>query len=178
MSLRLRSIVAAALATLLALVVLGLGVDVLVARHLHRELDHTLRLRAVEVAQLASSAPALLTAPGSLDSAVGATQSMVEVVDRNDRIVARSLSLGGRVLTREIALPVISSGTGRFSTVRLGTESVRVYAVPVADVSGPVAGGAVIVAASLADVDDTSPLAGDETCCASDLSTTSATACC
>ncbi len=30
----------------------------------------------------------------------------------------------------------------------------------------------------LADVDDTSPLAGDETCCASDLSTTSATACC
>ena len=46
MSTRLRTVLAAALATLIALVALGLVVDVLVARHLHRALDHTLRLRA------------------------------------------------------------------------------------------------------------------------------------
>ena len=42
-SLRTRSVVAATLAILLALVVVGAGVDVLVARHLHRSLDRTLR---------------------------------------------------------------------------------------------------------------------------------------
>ena len=68
MSLRLRSIAAAAAATMIAVIVLGLAVDVLVARHLHHAQDNTLRARAVEVAQLAASAPALLTTPGSLDS--------------------------------------------------------------------------------------------------------------
>ncbi len=155
MSLRLRSILAAALATMLALVVLGFAVDVLVARHLHRELDHTLRLRAVQVAQLAASAPALLSTPGSLDSEIGATQSMVQVVDRRNRIVARSLSLGGRVLPTGISEAAIVDGKGRFHTIELGSDRLRLYAAPIADVSGPAAGGAVVVAAPTSDVGDT-----------------------
>ena len=155
MSLRLRSILAAALATLIAVSVLGSAVDFLVARHLHHELDHTLRARAVAVAQLAASAPALLATPGSLDSTVGAAEGMVEVVDRHDRIVARSLSLGGRVLPVSVARPVISGGVGRYRTVVLGRDELRVYAAPLADVSGPAAGGAVLVATSTSDVADT-----------------------
>jgi len=114
MSLRLRSVLAAAAATLIAVAVLGSAVDVLVARHLRSELDHTLRTRAVEVAQLSASAPALLTTPGALDSPVGATQAMVEVVDARDRIVARSLSLGGRVLPRDLAQDAIARGGVHF----------------------------------------------------------------
>jgi two-component system OmpR family sensor kinase len=155
MSLRVRSVLAAALATVLAVVVLGSAVDLLVARHLRRDLDHTLRARAVEVAQLSVSAPALLTTPGSLDSAVGGAQSMVEVLDRHDRIVARSLSLGGRVLPRQLAAAAIATGTGRFRSAAFDGSQVRVYAAPLADAAGPAAGGAVVVAASTDDVDDT-----------------------
>ena len=152
MSIRLRSILAAAVSTMLAVVVLGSVVDVLVARHLHHGLDKTLRTRAVEVAQLAASAPALVTQPGALDAPVGSTQAMVEVVDRRDRIVSRSLSLGGRVLPRSIAERAISSGRGSYVTVDFGDDRLRVYSAPLADVAG---GGAVLVAASTADVVDT-----------------------
>jgi two-component system OmpR family sensor kinase len=152
MSLRLRSILAAAISTMLAVVVLGSAVDVLVARHLHRGLDKTLRTRAVEVAQLAASAPALVTQPGALDAPVGSTQAMVEVVDRRDRIVSRSLSLGGRVLPRTIAREAIASGKGHYETIDFGDDRLRIYSAPLADVAG---GGAVLVAASTADLVDT-----------------------
>jgi two-component system, OmpR family, sensor kinase len=155
MSVRVRSILAAALATMIAVVVLGSVVDVVVARHLHRSLDDTLRSRAIAVAQLSASAPALLTTPGSLDSPVGATQAMVEVVDRRGRIVARSLSLGGRVLPSSLARQTIAGESARYRTIRFGDEELRVYAVPLADVSGPAAGGAAIIAASTADISDT-----------------------
>jgi len=149
MSLRLRSVLAAAGATMLAVAVLGAGLDILVARHLRRDLDHTLRTRAVEVAQLAASAPALVTTPGALDAPAGA---MVEVVDNHDRIVARSLSLGGRVLPRTLAERAIATGRPRYATVELGDLKVRVYAAPVAEVGG---GGAVLVAESTGDLRST-----------------------
>ncbi|HUZ82440.1 MAG TPA: HAMP domain-containing sensor histidine kinase [Gaiellaceae bacterium] len=152
MSLRLRSILAAAVSTMLAVAVLGSAVDVLVARHLHGSLDKTLRTRAVEVAQLAASAPALVTQPGALDAPVGSTQAMVEVVDGRDRIVSRSLSLGGRVLPRELAKEAIATGHGQYSTISFGGDRLRVYSAPLADVGG---GGAVLVAASTSDVVDT-----------------------
>jgi two-component system, OmpR family, sensor kinase len=155
MSVRVRSILAAALATLIAVVVLGSVVDVVVARHLHSSLDRTLRSRAVAVAQLSASAPALLTTPGALDSPVGATQAMVEVVDRRGRIVARSLSLGGRVLPSSLARQTIAGESGGYRTIRFGGDELRVYAAPLADVSGPAAGGAALVAASTADISDT-----------------------
>jgi signal transduction histidine kinase len=149
MSIRLRSALAAGIATMLAVVVLGSAVDVLVARHLRGELDGTLRTRAVDVAQLAASAPALLTAPGSLDAPTGA---MVQVVDRHDRIVARSLSLGGRVLPRTLALEAIASGRPRYRTIDFDGGRLRVYAAPLANVAG---GGAVLVASSTSGLTDT-----------------------
>ena len=155
MSLRARTILAAATATLVAVIVLGLAVDILVARDLRRGLDHSLRTRAAETAQLASSAPALLTTPGALDSPVGATQAMVEVVDKQGRIVARSLSLGGRVLPRELASAAIADGRGGYRTVTFDDRTLRVYVAPLGTFAGPAGGGAVIVAAATADVAET-----------------------
>ena len=155
-SLQLRSVVAAALGILIALVVVGAAVSVLVARHLHHSLDHTLRQRAVEIAQLNASAPALLTTPGALDSPVGGTQLMVEVVDARDRIVARSLSLGGHVLsTNATARSAIGRGRPGYANAKLGQERIRVYAAPLAKFGGPAAGGAVVVAASTHDLEET-----------------------
>src|SRR4051795_1151650 len=111
MSLRTRTIVAAAATTMLAVAVLGLALDVLVARHLRGELDQSLRTRAIGVAQLAASAPALLTTPGALVAPAGGTQALVEVVDARRRIVARSLSLGGRVLPETLAAPAPAGAT-------------------------------------------------------------------
>jgi HAMP domain-containing protein len=152
MNLRVRTILAAAAATMLAVVVLGAAVDVLVARHLEHELDRSLRTRAVGVAQLAVSAPALLTTPGALDAPAGGAQALVEVVDRRGRIVARSLSLGGRVLPGSLARDAIGGDVSRYRTVRFGGDELRVYAAPLANVSG---GGAVLVAASTADLSNT-----------------------
>src|SRR6516165_9222421 len=156
-SLRVRSILAALLAILLALIVLGAGVDVLVGRHLHRSLDQSLRQRAVEVAQLSATAPALLVSPGALDSPVsGGTQLLVQVVDRRGRIVARSFALGGRVLPVEaLTRRVIASGRGRYTNAELGADHVRVYVAPLADSGGTAAGGAVAIAASTHDLQQT-----------------------
>jgi two-component system, OmpR family, sensor kinase len=155
-SLQLRSVVAAALGILIALVVVGAAISVLVSRHLNHSLDHTLRLRAVEIAQLNASAPALLTTPGALDSPLGGTQLIVEVVDRRGSIVARSLSLGGRVLrANEPVNSAIGSGRSGYSDARLGSERIRVYSAPLADLGGPAAGGAVVVAASTHDLEET-----------------------
>jgi two-component system OmpR family sensor kinase len=154
-SIRARSVVAATLAIVLALVVVGVGVDTLVSRRLHHSLDRTLRQRAVEVAQLAASAPALLTTPGALDSPVGGEQLSVEVVDRHGRIVARSLSLGGRVLpVQPVIGAAIRNGRSGWGDASLGGDRLRVYAFPLADVSGAAAGGAGVVAASTGDIDN------------------------
>jgi two-component system, OmpR family, sensor kinase len=155
-SIRLRSVVAATAAILLALVVVGVGVELLVSRHLHRSLDRTLRQHAVGIAQLSASAPALLTTPGALDSPVGGTQLSVEVVDGRGRIVARSLALGGRVLpARRSLTEAIDRGRGNYANAQLGDERVRLYTAPLADIGGVAAGGAVVVAASTRDLDAT-----------------------
>jgi two-component system OmpR family sensor kinase len=155
-SLGARSILAASLAILVALVVVGAGVDLLIGRHLHRSLDRSLRERATEVAQLSASAPALLTTPGALDTSIGAQQISVQVVDRRGRIVARSLALGGRVMpVQPLVRRVIASGVGGFAPVELGGEDLRVYVAPLADAGGPAAGGAVAVAASTHDLNAT-----------------------
>jgi len=147
---------AASLAILIALVVVGVGVDILVGRHLHRSLDRSLRQRAIEVAQLSATAPALLVSPGSLDAPVGGTQLMTQVVDREGRIVARSLALGGRVLPlRDVARRVIAGGRGRYVDARLASDQLRVYVAPLAVSGGVAAGGAVAVAASTRDLHET-----------------------
>jgi len=156
LSLRLRSVAAATLGILLAVVVVGAGVDLLVARHLHRSFDRTLHARAVEVAQLAAAAPAVLTTPGALDSPLGGTQLSVEVVDRRGRIVARSLSLGGGVLpAKRLLSEAIAHGHASYAGLDGSGEHLRAYTAPLAEVGGPAAGGAVIVAGSTHDLNET-----------------------
>jgi two-component system OmpR family sensor kinase len=151
-----RSVLAAIGGIVLAIVVVGAGVDVLASRDLHRSLDRSLRQRAVEISQLSASAPALLTRPGALDTTLGGTQLRVEVLDRHNRIVARSLALGGRVLpARQLAAKVIASGRGTYGTTSAGGERLRLYAAPLADFGGAAAGGAVVVAASERDLNRT-----------------------
>jgi two-component system, OmpR family, sensor kinase len=156
MTLRARSILVSLIAILVAVVIVGVGVDLLVGRHLHRSLDHSLRERAVAVAQLSATAPALLVSPGSLDSPLGGTQLLTQVLDRRGRIVARSLALGGRVLpVGRSARGVITSGRPRYLDAMLGGEDLRVYIAPLADSGGSAAGGAVAVAASTRDLNAT-----------------------
>jgi signal transduction histidine kinase len=155
-SLRVRSIVAAAVAVLIALIVVGVGVDLLVGRHLRQSLDRSLRDRAAEIAQLSASAPALLSSPGSLDTPLGGQQLDVQVVDRRGRIVGRSLALGGRVLpVEEVVHRVISGEVGLYTNADLGSDELRVYVAPLADTGGPAAGGAVVVAGSTDDISTT-----------------------
>ena len=123
-----RSVLAAVGGIVLAIVVAGAGVDVLASRDLHRTLDRSLRQRAVEISQLSVSAPALLTRPGALDTTLGGTQLRVEVLDRRNRLVARSLSLGGRVLPGSLARVAIEGTTPRYRTVGFGGDELRVYA--------------------------------------------------
>jgi two-component system, OmpR family, sensor kinase len=155
-SIQLRAVLAAAVAIVLVLIVVGTAVDLLVARHLHGSLDRALRQRAVQVAQLSASAPALLTTPGALDSPVGSTQLSVEVLDRHGRIVARSLALGGEVLPLgALARSAIAHGASGYRNTRLGTDPARLYVAPLAEFGGKAAGGAVLVAASTHDLDET-----------------------
>ncbi len=155
-TLRARVIVAVALSIIVAIGVLGSAVEVLVGRHLRHSLDTTLRNRAAAVEQLAVSAPALLTAPGALDSPLGGRDLSVEVVDRQGRIVGRSLALGGRVLPEtRIVRRAISSGVPGFENTTLGTDEVRLFAAPLPDVAGRAAGGAVIVVTTTDELEDT-----------------------
>jgi two-component system, OmpR family, sensor kinase len=155
-SLTWRSTLAALVSVLVALVIVSVGVDVLVGRYLHGSLDRSLRQRAVSVAQLSATAPALLVSVGALDAPAGGTQVLTQVLDRRGRIVARSLALGGRILPVEaIARTVITSGQGRYLDSDLGSEQLRVYVAPLAEAGGVASGGAVAVAAPTHDLEET-----------------------
>jgi two-component system, OmpR family, sensor kinase len=156
LSIRSRAGIAAAVSILLAVVTLGIAVDQAVERHLRHSLDASLRRRAVAVAQLSASAPALLTAPGALESPLGGTDSSVEVLDRQGRLVARSLGLGGRVLpATQLAQRVIATASPAYADGAQAGERIRLYVAPLADLRGPASGGAVVVAASTTDLEDT-----------------------
>ena len=147
---------AAALAVVLAVAFLAVCAQVLVAHQLHASLDGSLRRRAVDVARLSVSAPALLTAPGSLESPVAGRQLSVEVLDRHGRFLARSLTLGAKLLPDTgVASAALRRGHAGFADVRLGGEPVRLYAAPLPDDGGPAAGGAVLVASSTTDIEQT-----------------------
>jgi two-component system OmpR family sensor kinase len=154
-SLNLRLTLAATAAVLLAVLILGVGARIIVGNRLYSSLDESLRRRAVEVARLSVSAPAVLTAPGALESPVSGRQLSVEVLDRRRLIVARSLALGAKLLPRGPEVAAALQGRSAFADAELDGEPIRVFAAPIADVGGPAAGGAVLVAASTADIEDT-----------------------
>ena len=152
-SLRARIAVAAAAAILVAVALLAVITVLLVDHELRSSLDSALRSRAQEVAELAISTPAVLNDPGALESPVSGRQISVEVVDRRGRLLARSLNLGARVLPED-ALERAARVHGRTGSenIELDGRPLRVYAAPIADASGPAAGGAVLVASDTSDI--------------------------
>jgi two-component system, OmpR family, sensor kinase len=153
--LRTRLAGASAAAILVALALLGIVATLVVEHQLRSTVDHDLRRRAVDVAQLAAVTPELLEARGALDLGSGGRQLWVEVRDREDRIVARTDSLRGRLLPgaalRAHALHAERAG---YADDRLGDEPIRLYAAPLADTGGAAGGGTVVVASSMGDIED------------------------
>jgi two-component system OmpR family sensor kinase len=155
-TLRGRLTAAAVLAVVVAVAFLAVCARLLVAHQLHASLDSSLRRRAIDVARLSVSAPALLTAPGALEAPVAGRQLSVEVLDRRGRFVARSLTLGAKLLPdTRVASEALRRGRSGFADVRLGSEPLRLYAAPLPVDGGPAAGGAVLVASSTTDIEET-----------------------
>ncbi|HET8979669.1 MAG TPA: HAMP domain-containing sensor histidine kinase [Solirubrobacteraceae bacterium] len=148
---------AAAVVSILAAVLLFAVVTVVLVDHqLRSSLDTALRQRAQEVAQLAVSAPAVLSDPGSLESPVSGRQISVEVIDARYRIVARSLNLGAEVLPEgRLARAAVARGQTGAATIERDGRPMRLYAAPIADAGGPAAGGAVLVASDTSDIAQT-----------------------
>src|SRR5262249_8083969 len=103
-SLRARLVAAAAGSILIAVGIFGVAAVAITNHQLHSPLDRALRQRAHDVARLASSAPAVLTSPGALESPAGGRQVVVEVFDARNRILARSVALGARLLPPDPAI--------------------------------------------------------------------------
>jgi signal transduction histidine kinase len=147
---------AAALAVVVAVACLAVAAQMVVAHQLRASLDTSLRRRAVDVARLSVSAPALLTAPGALEAPAGGRQLAVEVLDRRGRFVARSLTLGAKLLpSTVVGARALRRGRSGFADVRLGDRPLRLFAAPLPDEGGPAAGGAVLVASSTEDIEET-----------------------
>jgi two-component system sensor histidine kinase MprB len=155
-SLRARLVLAAGGSILAAVVLFG-GAAVWIVRHdLLSSLDSALRMRAFQVSELAVSAPAVLTAPGALESPVSGRQIVVEVVDSSGRIVARSLALGANLLPEDrLARAAILRGASGFEDIQIYGTSYRLYAAPIAQGSGTASGGAVLVASDTRDIEHT-----------------------
>jgi two-component system OmpR family sensor kinase len=157
LTLRARVAAAAAAAIVLAVALLVIAVPKFLEGELQSTLDDTLVRRAADVAQLNATAPDQLMAPGALEGRLAGSTLFVQVVDKRGRIVARSSGLGGRVLESDDALDEALKGRRpSFADGSLGTDPLRVYAAPLGELSGgDAAGGAVIVAGSLAEIDRT-----------------------
>jgi signal transduction histidine kinase len=155
-SLRLRIALAAALGVFLAVAALGGAAEYIVRHELRASQDRGLRDRAVDVARLSVSAPALLTTPGALDAPYGGQDLLIEVVDRQGRIVARSSALGGRLLVADRALRrAIADGQGSYGDTTLAGEPLRSFVAPLPAAARLAGGGAVVVASSEREIENT-----------------------
>jgi two-component system, OmpR family, sensor kinase len=154
---QLRVAVAAAVAIVVAVAALGIAVLARLDAQLKDALDRSLRVRATEVARLQASTPDLLLRPGTLEGRLGGSPVFVQVIDPRGRIVARSSALGSRVLPEApVVRAALNDRRAGYGNARLGTDPVRVYAVPLGELGrGPAAGGALIVAGTTAEIDDT-----------------------
>ena len=157
LGLRTRIAVAAAAAIVVAVALLAIVVPALLERQLEGSLDRTLRERAVDVARLAASSPDLLTEPGSLEGRLSGGSLFVEVVDRQGRLVARSSALGVRIIPIQgAARTALADRRSAYGDATLGPDPIRLYAAPLGELgAGEAAGGAVLVAGTTADTDET-----------------------
>jgi signal transduction histidine kinase len=150
-------VLAAAGAIVAAVAVFAVATVVLVRDELRSSLDSALRQRAEDVAQLAVSAPAVLTDPGALESNASGRDIVVEVVDARGRILARSLTLGARLLPLDrLARGALASGGTAYEDVSIDGRPFRIYDAPIASgVGGPASGGVVIVGSDTSDISST-----------------------
>jgi signal transduction histidine kinase len=75
------------------------------------------------------------------------------VVDARQRILARSLTLGARLLPQDaLVRSAIVRGRTGLEDIRLDGQPWRMFVAPIADAGGAAAGGAVLVAANTADI--------------------------
>jgi two-component system, OmpR family, sensor kinase len=155
-TLRARLVLAAAGSIVVAVALFAVATVVLVGDELHSSLDSALRARAQDVAQLAVSAPAVLSAPGALESPVSGRQIVVEVVNARGTILARSLTLGARLLPQDrLTRQALGAGRAGFEDIEIAGRRFRLYAAPIAQAGGPAAGGVVLVASDTTDISDT-----------------------
>jgi len=148
--------VTAAGSIMAAVALFAVATVALVDHELRGSLDGALRDRAEQVAQLAVSAPAVLTSPGSLESPVSGRQIVVEVIDARGRIIARSLTLGSALLPQDRAARAARlQGRAQYENIELTARQFRLYAAPIALAGGPAAGGAVLVASDTTDISRT-----------------------
>jgi two-component system OmpR family sensor kinase len=152
-SLRARIALAAGAAILAAVVLFAVVTVLLVNHQLRGSLDTALRQRALQVAQLAISAPAVLNSPGALEGPSSGRQIVVQVLDAHGRLVARSLALGAQLLPQD-ALERAARLHGRagVETVDVGGRPLRMFAAPIADAGTPASGGVVLVASDTSDI--------------------------
>lgn len=155
-TLRTRLVLAAAGAIIAAVALFAVATVVLVRSELRSSLDAALSQRAQDVAQLAVSAPAVLSDPSALESTASGPQITVEVLDAHGRILARSLTLGARLLPEDrLARTTLAAGRPGFEDVKLEGRPYRVYDAPIAQAGGPAAGGVVLVASDTSDIAQT-----------------------
>ena len=157
MRLQARVAAAAVVAIVVAVTALGAAVLARLDDQLDDGLDRALRQRATEVARLAASTPDLLLEPGTLEGRLGGSALLVQVIDGRGRIVARSSGLGSRVLPDATAVrTALEDRRATYGDAVLGTDPLRLYAAPLGELGrGPAAGGAVIVAGTTAEIEDT-----------------------
>jgi two-component system OmpR family sensor kinase len=155
-SLRARLIAAAGGSILAAVVLFGAATVLLVRGELRGSLDSALRQRAQDVQQLAASAPAVLTAPGALESPASGRELVVQVIDSRGRILARSLTLGAKLLPQDrLATQARVAGRAGFEDITISGRPFRMYAAPIAQTGGAASGGAVLVASDTTDISNT-----------------------
>lgn len=155
-SLRARLVLAATGAILVAVGLFAAATVLLVEHDLRGTLDSSLRQRATQVAELAVSAPAVLTNPGALESPVSGRQIDVEVLDSRGRLLARSETLGARLLPEDrVVRTALAPGRAGFENVSVDGRPFRLYAAPIAQAGGAASGGAVLVASDTGDIDET-----------------------
>ena len=153
-TLRGRLVTAAAVAVLLAVAAVGVAASQFITGQLRTSLDTSLRQRAGDVARLSALSPSVLLTPGTLDSTSGGRALDVEVLDRHQRIVSRSLSLGARVLpiTGTVSR-ALHAGVSGYQNLTIDGQPARLFAAPLADTGGQAGGGVVIVASQIGDID-------------------------
>lgn len=143
--LRTRIALASALAMLVGVALLEIGVQALLARELHQQLDHTLQQRAADVDEIAETHPRAIQR--ALESDPAGIGTSVEVVNRQGEVIAPRDKIGQSPIT-PLVNEVIKTGEPRFVTITIKGHELRVFMQKLEP------RGAVLVASSTDAIED------------------------